>query len=231
MSLIKKGRFKFSLKWPFFYLCLISLFLCVRGLQNTIDRIKENRPSEPKLLYLPYHKNVNKFSLGFSEIIGDILYIKAINYFGEHYLSDKSYPYLYQLLDAATDLSPRFKDVYEFGAIILAFEVDNPELSSQLLKKAIKNNPDYWRFPFYLSFNNFFYLKNFKEAAYYMKEAATLPGSPAYLTGLTARLYSEAGEPETALTFLYQIYENSNDERVREKIKLRIKELMAKTSP
>ncbi|MCK5306965.1 MAG: hypothetical protein KAJ66_07535, partial [Candidatus Omnitrophica bacterium] len=198
---------------------------------NTIDRIKENRPSKLELLYLPYHKNVNKFSLGFSEIIGDILYIKAINYFGEHYLSDRSYPYLYQLLDAATDLSPHFKEVYEFGAIILTFEVDDPDLSSRLLRKAIKSNPNYWRFPFYLSFNNFFYLKNFGEAAHYMKEAASLPGSPAYLTGLTARLYSKAGEPETALTFLYQIYEDSNDERVSEKIKLRIKEVMAELNP
>ncbi|MCK4518512.1 MAG: hypothetical protein KAU12_00185 [Candidatus Omnitrophica bacterium] len=231
MSLRKRGRFKFGLKRPFFYVYLLVLFLCVYGFQSTIDKIKESKPSKSELLYLPYHKNINRFSLGFNEIIGDILYIKAINYFGEHYLSDRSYPYLYQLLDAATDLSPRFKDVYEFGAIILTFEVDNPDLSSRLLEKAIKNNPDYWRFPFYLSFNNFFYLNNFETAAHYMKEAAILPGSPAYLTGLTARLYSKAGEPETALTFLYQIYEDSDDERVREKIKLRIKEVMAEINP
>lgn len=222
----KGSHLKVILKWLLFCLVLVALEGSVYTSQVKIDKIKIASPKKAEFLYLPYHKKMKMFTLGFNEIVGDILYIRAINYFGKHYLSDKNYPYLYQILDATTDLSPHFKIPYEFGAVILAIEANEVEKSNILLEKAIVHNPDHWRFPFYLSFNHFFYLNNFEKAAYHMQAASNLPNSPAYLTKLTARLYAHSGKPELALNFLYQIYENTKDKRLKDEINIRIKEVV-----
>lgn len=221
-----RNQFKDYFKWFLFYFLVSILLGTIFNLQVVIDRLKTTELKEKEFIYLPYNKNFGNFTLGFNEILSDILYIKAINYFGKHYLSDKDYPYLYKMLDAATDLSPNFKDPYEFGAVILTFEADEVKKSVALLDKAILNNPDYWRFPFYLSFNYFFYLDDFEKAALYMKKASFLDGAPPYLSKLTARLYTHSGRPELALDFLSRMRENIKDENARCRIELKIKEVL-----
>ncbi len=210
----------------FVFILIILLFICVCFLQHNIESIKKAYPQFENLLYLPSGKFIKSAVLGFDELAADILYVKAIGYFGGHYLSDKEYKWFYHILDITTTLSPVFKDPYEFGAIALALEAGEIENSNQLLKKGIKNNPHYWRFPFYLGFNYFFYLGDYQAAAFYMERASRLPGAPAYLPSLASRLYAEAGRPEYAIEFLTQIYNQAEDEMIREEIKIKIGELI-----
>ncbi len=210
----------------FLFILIILLLICVYVLQYNIENIKKAYPQFESLLYLPTGRFIKSAVLGFDELAADILYVKAIGYFGGHYLSDREYEWLYHILDVVTTLSPAFKDPYEFGAIILALEAGEIENSNRLLKKGIKHSPRYWRFPFYLGFNYFFYLGDYQSAAFYMERASRSPGHPAYLPSLTSRLYAEARNPEYAIEFLIEIYKGTEDEMIKKEIEVRIKELI-----
>ena len=71
-------------------MALILLFTCVVLVQTSIDRFA-HRDQEEKLLYLPSGKYLKPASLGFDTLVADLLWIKAIGYFGGHYLTDRSY--------------------------------------------------------------------------------------------------------------------------------------------
>ena len=64
-----------------------------------------------------------------------------------------------------------------------------------------------------------------------MTQAAQLPGHPAYLPKLAASLLAHSGERETAMSFLTQLYENTEDEWLRQQIKLKIDDLKAGKLP
>ena len=78
----KGSHLKVILKWLPFCLLLVSLESFVYTSQINIDRIRATRLKSSELLYLPYHKKMKMFTLGFNEIMGDILYIRANNNMG-----------------------------------------------------------------------------------------------------------------------------------------------------
>ncbi|MFH1856308.1 MAG: hypothetical protein ABH836_03635 [Candidatus Omnitrophota bacterium] len=215
-----------KLHYAVYSFLIIFLFSGIYFLQLNINNIKKDYPKFENLLYLPTGKFINAAVLGFNNAVADVLYVKAVGYFGGHYLIDKEYKWFYHILDIITTLSPRFEDPYEFGAVVLALEMKEIELSNKLLKRGIEYNPDYWRFPFYLAFNYFFYLNDYAKAASYMEQASKLPDCPAYLPYLTSRLYAEAKNPGYAIVFLSEIYNETTNENIKKELKTRVNELV-----
>jgi hypothetical protein len=185
---------------------LTTIFFCYKT-QKKIDVISPANQPE-MLMYLPSGKYLKPLMLGFDQIAADILWIKAIGYFGGHYMTDRNYQWLYHILDLTTTLDPYFRYPYEFGGVVLAVEKEDFEHSNKLLKKGMQYHSDYWRFPFYLGFNSFFRLKDPETAARYISTAAALPDCPSYLPKLAASLYAHSGQKETALNFLNRMYQD-----------------------
>jgi hypothetical protein len=94
------------------------------------------------------------------------------------------------------------------------------------LEKGLEPNPTVWQIPFYIGFNNFFYLQDPSRAADYIALASRLPGRPPYLPLLATQLYAEAGNPDTALNFLMAIRSQTTDDRVKDQLETRIKEVI-----
>lgn len=227
MSKAKKFKlFHFSV-W---FIVLILLFLCIYSIQVHIDNSYQ-QDREERLLYLPSGKFLKPACLGFESLVADLLWIKAIGYFGGHYLTDRSYKWLYHILDLLTTLDPLFRYPYEFGGVVLSIEGGNPEQGTLLMEKGIIHHTEYWRLYFYLGFNYFYYHKDFKTASRYITKAAQLPGHPAYLPKLAASLLTSSGEKNTALSFLRQLYENTEDEWLKHQIKEKIDEILAGVLP
>lgn len=197
---------------------LVMIFFLLGGLcyivQVKIEVISPANHPET-LLYLPSGKCLKPLMLGFDELAADFLWIKAIGYFGGHSLTDKSYKWLYHLLDLTTTLDPHFRYPYEFGGIILSAEQGDVEQSNKLLMKGRQYHPKYWRFPFYLGFNKFFYQKDAPSAAHFLAQASSLPGHPAYLPKLSASLYAYAGQRDTAIDFLTRMCEDLRDPELK----------------
>ncbi len=222
-----KKRLFLSLIW---LLSIILLFFIIYSVQVYIDNSFQ-RNKEERLLYLPTGKFLKPLCLGYEALVSDFLWLKAIVYFGGHYLTDRSYKWLAHILDIVTTLDPYFVYPYEFGGIILALEEGNYQQSTALMEKGLQYHSEYWRLYFYLGFNYFFYHRNAKKASFYMSKAASLPGHPAYLPKLAASLLTKAGEKDEALSFLIQLYKNTDDEWLKDKIKQKIDDLLAGRLP
>ena len=198
-------------------------------MQTQIDRIRPSRERlGEKLIYIPGTSFLKAASLGFHAVLADVFWARSVVYFGGHYLTDKDYRWLYHILDATTTLDPKNILAYRFGGTLLTLEQNDVEKSILLLKKGIRDNPDAdWRLYFQLGFNYFFYLDDYGTAAKYLEKASSMPGHPAFLPRLTARMYAKSGKTDMALEFLQETYNQYDDEKVKQAIADRINTLKA----
>ena len=209
---------------------LLALLAAQALVQRGFERAWPRRAIEQQL-YLPSGRHLKSFALGFPDLAADLLWIRAIGYFGGHALTDREYPWLHNILDQVTNLDPAFRFPYLFGGITLAIEGETAEQSIALLRKGMTQYPGDWRFPFYIGFGCFYHLQDPERAAAYMRYAASLPGGPEYLPRLAASLTAESGRVEAAVRFLTTLAEGARDESARANILQKIEDLRAGRAP
>jgi hypothetical protein len=149
--------------------------------------------------------------LGYHHLGADLIWLQAIQVLGERVVRTQDYEWLSHALDVITTLDPKFVAVYDTGGVMLTELAGRVDWSNRLLAKGTEANPTVWRLPYLLGFNHFFYLHEYQEAAKYLTISAQLPGRPAYVPELAARLYVEAKNPELALAFLDRMLEQTAD--------------------
>lgn len=209
---------------------LVALLAGQALIQRSFEAAWPKRNIE-QLLYLPTGRHTRELSLGFSNLAADLLWIRAIGYFGGHALTDHDYPWLFSMLDQITTLDPPFRYPYLFGGIALAVERESGEESIALLTRGMAQYPGDWRFPFYIGFSSFYLLHDAERAAGFMRHAAGLPGAPEYVPRLAASLTAESGRLPAAIRFLETLAEGTRDEGARENIRAKIEALRAGRAP
>ncbi|MGQ0810788.1 MAG: tetratricopeptide repeat protein, partial [Nitrospiraceae bacterium] len=136
------------------------------------------------------------------------------------------YRWAYHAGDVLTDLDPQFVHAYQALGTVLAISAQQIDESISLLKKGMRHNPEAWVLPFLLGYAYYFERHDPGTASTYFQAAASLPGSPKYLPELAAKMTIEAGDPDAALEFLQRLYAQVPDERIREGLARRIKEVV-----
>src|SRR4030066_1300401 len=201
---------------PLIAVLAFSIYL----VQHQITGYKGIEKKIEELVTLPRGEYLKPAVLGYEQLAADIIWLKAIQVIGEDTVTPGGYDWIYHALDVVTTLDPKFAYAYQLGGVTLSVLGKVPEKSNALLLKGMKENTDVWQIPFYIGFNNFFYLNDYKTAAEYMAKASGLPGHPEYLPKLAARLYVQAGNPDTALEFLSRMYRETKDDKVMEALEL-----------
>ena len=164
-------------------------------------------------------------SLNQEALIADILWLKVIQYIGEKKQSEKGWEWFYHNINVITDLDPNFYLAYQFSGLILAVFADKPDQSITILKKGVKNNPDNWFMYFLLGYNYFNEVKDYKKAAFYIKQASLIDGSPSFLKFFATSLYSSAGDPEDGIIFTESLLKQATDEEMKNSLLQRLKML------
>jgi hypothetical protein len=195
---------------------LVALQLSLKPWQET-DRKLE------RLLYLPDAEYLKIASLGYRELIADLLWIQSIQVMGEKKVSEPSGRWLYRALDIITTLDPKFVRAYEAGGLALTTLVVLPEESNQLMMKGIRNNPTEWKLPFLIGINYYYEMYDDAKAAEYMSQASRLPGAPSSLATLAANLYVSGRSPQQAVNLLSDLYEKTTDENAKQLLEIRLK--------
>jgi len=198
-----------------------SLFV----LQVRIDDERQSWNQEEELMYLPSGKVLKIVSLGFDEVVADILFIRMIDYFGKHSSSDRTYVWLYHMADLVTDLDPKFRFPYIFAGLMLNLEANQFDNARKIIIKGMNQFPNNWYFPFTLGINYFFHDGDFLRAADSLEDASKLPDAPDYLIGFAKKLRKKAATKEEALDFLKHLDEVFGDESISAILKERIKEI------
>ena len=191
------------------------------------DRIRPREVGVAELTYLPKGEHLKIAVLGYRNVVADLLWIKALNIFGPRKAEKEEYLAGYKAVDVLTDLDPTFVAAYHVGGIILSIWGNLPELSNQLLIKGSEHNPTAWELPFLAGFNYYFELKDPGMGSKYLQIASAIPGGPPFLPSLAARMAVESGDPNAAMEFLERLYEQAQDERLRENLQHRMREVIA----
>ncbi len=170
---------------------------------------------------------VRALALEFDGAVADYLLLKTITYIGYKLLEKESldeteWQQVITMLHRITDLDPRFWDPYLLGEMMLPWDAGKIDEANRLLKKAIQARPDDFRPWYFLGFNAFFFEKNAKKAAPYLRRAAELPGAPDFLKGLAARFSYYGGETDLGILYLKGMLARTTDEALRKHLEKRL---------
>lgn len=189
--------------------------------QKAIDqRVGQFRSTE-EVLYLPSGKVIKTLSLGYSGLLADVYWMRAVQYYGGKRLKDeKRFDLLAPLIGIATTLDPHLIHAYRFGAIFLSEQspvgAEQPEKAVALLKQGIEQNPHEWQLYRDLGFVYYWYLKDYKTAAEVFLEGSKNPQSATWMKTFGAELLAKGGNRDSARFLWQQFYETADNEQMKQ---------------
>ncbi|MCB9026090.1 MAG: hypothetical protein H6625_07225 [Bdellovibrionaceae bacterium] len=168
--------------------------LWLRWLQNPEDCGKEKIPrlvfEKEYEGYKSKHKDLYKLDLGFDR--------------NKRKVCDKGWSFL--MLDAISNLAPKFRYVYLIGTSILSVIVDDHEGAAIIYEKALKQFPQDWKLYYGAAYHYMYELDDTSKAAEYLRKAGNY-GAPSWVFSLASKLYTKSGQAFLGLTSLKQYRE------------------------
>lgn len=202
----------------------VLIFISV-PLQIKIDNIRGDFRLIQQTLFLS-PSSLKKLSLGYEQMLADIYWLRAIQYFGSDKvdMTEKDPETLYQYFEIITDLDPKFVNAYRFGGTFLAEPIPmglgDLERAFKLYDKGRKNNPDNFRLPLEQAFLYYLYTDQYKKSAELFRESADKPGlsdfRSASIRGMAAAALSRGGNRDMAKQIWEYIYETTDNEGRKE---------------
>ncbi len=136
---------------------------------------------------------------------------------------------LIKSVNVITALNPYYYGVYYFSSMLLMWELGEPEEALKVLKKGVKylnNNSNLY---FFIGFDYFYFLHDPLNGAKYLKLAARYEkrtGNKLLYSTMAARLLSEVGKTEVAISILDYYIKHTQEKDVKEYLKKHRQELM-----
>ena len=200
---------------------LILSFFAVAVLVHT--KIEEQRADSraEEVLYVPSAKTLKRMSFGYTGLLADIYWTRAVQYFGwKHKHREMDYGLLYPLLDITTQLDPNLIVAYRFGGTFLAQEPPNgagqPGRAAELIQRGIKANPNDWQLFYDLGFLEAMELQNYTAAAEAFNQGSRIPGAHPFLKILAAAMAQHGGDHATARMLWQTSYETSEEPLIKQ---------------
>ena len=186
--------------------------------QITAERGREATLEE--VLYLPSGKVLKKVSLGYSSLLADIYWTRAVQYFGSRHVAESTnFELLYPLLDITSDLDPHILVVYQFGSIFLSQQppegAGQPDKAVALVEKGIRENPEYWRLYFTLGFIHYVDRKDYKAAQLAFEKGSQVPGALPWMKVMAARMAERGKDVNTAIALWRAVLDNAQDKDIK----------------
>jgi tetratricopeptide (TPR) repeat protein len=191
-------------------------------------------PVADEVLYFRGGPAVARAALGFDAILADVYWIRAIQHFGGTKRSeggDKSYKFLYPLLDLTTTLDPHFNIAYRFGSIFLSEPYPagpgRTDLAIALLERGLAADPKRWQYAQDAGFVHYWWRQDYKAAAEWFDRASRIEGAPWWLRAMAASTLVEGGDRQSSRQLWKQLYETTDDKWVRDNAQLKLAQLKA----
>jgi hypothetical protein len=177
------------------------------------------------VVHVPHGAFARLASLGQRGLAADLYWLSAVQYIGEPRANQRGWDKLFPLIDLVTDLDPRHGYAYQTAGIVLS-AAGRLDESDAILAKGMRVGPNWWSYPYYISFNYWFYRGDLATAARYAEMAARTPGASANISHLAVSLASRSGTPEDAIEMLQELRRGVKDEataaRLDEQMKLAV---------
>ncbi len=181
----------------------------------------QRRPAKfQEVLYIRSPKALRVMSLGYTGLVADLYWTRAVQYFGyQHFHNSSDLHLLAPLLEIATQLDPHLFPAFQFASNFVAPQPPNgagePERAVALAEFGIRNNPNNWKLYYGLGFTYYLELKDYAKAADAFSRGADVPGAHPFLRILAARMAQHAGEFETARILWTTTYQTTQDKDIQ----------------
>jgi len=217
-------------------LCAVLLlgFTGVWRLQHGIDAQLNTTRQEQDDLTLRSGALVKALSLEYAPLAADLYWTRVVQYYGgKRGNQQANLELLWPLLDVTTTLDPNLIVAYRFGGMFLSDSpprgAGKPEQGIELLRRGIRNNPEYWRFYEDLGFIYYFDLADYPKAAEVFLEGSKRPGAMIWMKTFAARISEKGESPETSMMLWSEIYNSTNEPSIKENAKVHLQLLRARS--
>ena len=193
-------------------------FVGVYLLQLSLDRKGEVRMREKmmaELAYFPSGQFVRQAAFEYRELAADLVWLRAIQYYGYHLMTDRKYEWLGHVFGILTALDPRFIGAYHFGAMTLAWDARKPQEAIDFLVSGMRANPLSWQLPFDAGFVSYMVLKDYERASALFDIASKMPNTWFITARWAAVSKAKAGDFETARQMWLDIYNGTENRALR----------------
>lgn len=194
-----------------------------------------------RFVYPP--EQLKLFSLGYDEVIADTLWIRVIQDVEKCDQSDRApglppllregpvqssrcnKGWVFHMINAISELAPRFERPLVFGGMLLSVAVDDREGAKIILDKAVERFPTNTWLLFQAAYHYLFEIQDRKRAAELLVKSAE-NGGPPWLYALAANLHLKEGQAAIAKGILERGAQRArDDEPGAEQVKKRLSEI------
>jgi len=127
---------------------IVVLVILFGWVQVLIKNERAGIRIEEKILMLSDRPEVTKMmSMGFDGAMADLLWIRAIQYFGGNFSTldePEKREGLINLFQNMFALDPHFVEAYKFAGFVTNESIKDPELAIDFLLRGARHNPDAW---------------------------------------------------------------------------------------
>ncbi len=231
MTLSKGSRAAIAVAALLTTVTLNRLFL----LQSRSERANDTLVATAEVLYVPDIRMMRLVFLGYDQAAADVIWVRTLEYFANHFEGDRQYQWLEYFLDQIIALDPAFQKVYHWaGTNVLygrRFTNENVMLSNRFYEMALENDPSDFEAAYRLGINYFIELKSPDEeerkrwqekGLAYLELAAANRGAPDRLKQLVAGISTSLGKQQLALQYLVDLYLTATDPQLKETWRQRI---------
>jgi hypothetical protein len=194
-----------------------------------------NRPLQIRVGYVPEAKVLKFITADQRYLAADWIIIKVLLYFGELmekaqgkniYASAPDYSGMFRILQTGLRIEPYNADAYYFAEAAYSWDVGQYRAVDSMLEYGMKYRTWDSQLPFFVGFNEAYFLKDYKTAAGYMKKAAEIAKDQQFAT-IAARYFYDAGENDLAILFLDVMRKSARNDNERKLYAYRLSALLA----
>ena len=225
--------------------CLVVLTLVILS-QSSLLAARTQKRGESVLtggevVYVPAEAQTRLMYLGYEQAAADVLWVRTLNYFARHFVTDRKYPWLRHFLDQILSLDPDFHDVYLWAGSSLLYGrlLTNERVleANQYYERALERFPNDHEAAYRLGMNYHAELvsededergKFRRKGLYYLELAANMPDAPKRIGELVAALNLKYGADDLAIQYLTDLYLKTSNVEERERLLTRMTALQDK---
>ncbi len=208
----------------------VGIFLSRRPVHDHFTRTQ----TYEDVYYVPPEEWLPTLSLGYREALADLLWMRALIYFGDELIHQGDVTYALDYADAILALDPDFRAVYRWAGTAGMYNavgttVEDVQASIEFLRRGADRFPEDGAMAWDLGASLTFELVPFlddpeakerarAEGVAHLQAAARLGGGPPWLVLTNATQLRRLGQTEQAIRHLEEMYGMVEDESVRARI-------------
>lgn len=225
----------------------LTLSVCVFSSRLILQDLRacqgSTRSAADEVMMLSRVELTRALSLGYQQVAADLQWLRAIQYFAKHLMTDRRYPLLEPLVEQIFTLDPLFKEPYFWaGSSVLYGQQITPERvyrANLIYERAMSRFPDDYEPPYRLGMNYYTELRSEEDdqrardqalGLSYLQRAANAPNAPSTIRALVRGIAQRMGQDEVLFHALTDELVQATDPDQRAQLEARLQALTARMS-